>query len=280
MKDVDNYKHLYKCYADVERNGDKWTVTIGNGNLENCKEMIERLKEKYKKTDIKVNRTWIENINTINIIKSFCIQLINQYDLHIKVVKDKQEKEIFKIEDLQNHNYANIEDGEFHNLSDVIEGLDIYHDDYIFDSLEKRSKQGEDIKNDDWDLIASRFLKSEKVYKILKQIYSHNFGELITDDVSKELKKILDEDEFPLLYCYIEKVQELLNIIPYDTLKEYENSLHLYFETNDIERKDCELYSKSDVEFNSNIIKLAENVIQFDDFLDNENIEKSENLEL
>ncbi len=218
-------------------------------------------------------------MNTINIIKSFCVQLIHQYDLEIKIAQDENGKNIFKIEDLQNHNYANIEDGEFHNLADVVEGLDIYHDDYIFDSLEKRNEKGEDIKNDDWDLIASRFLKSDKVFDILKQIYPHNFDELITHDVYNELKKILDKEEFPLLYCYIEKAEELYDIVYYDTLKEYEQSLYLYFETDDIVREDDEIYSKSNNEFNVNIIKLAEDVIQFNYFLENENIKTSENKE-
>ncbi len=219
-------------------------------------------------------------MNTTNIIKSFCVQLIHQYDLEIKIAQDEKEKNIFKIEDLQNHNYANIEDGKFHNLADVIEGLDIYHNDYIFDSLEKRNEQEEDIKNDDWDLIASRFLKSDMVQDILKQIYPEDFDELITDNISNELKKILDKEEFPLLYCYIEKAEELYDIVSYDTLKEYEQSLHLYFETDDIVREDDEIYSKSNTEFNVNIIKLADNVIQFKDFLENENIKINENAEL
>lgn len=219
-------------------------------------------------------------MNTTNIIKSFCVQLIHQYDLEIKIAQDENKKNIFKIEDLQNHNYANIEDGEFHNLVNVIEGLDIYHDDYIFESLEKRNEKGEDIKNDDWDLIASRYLKSDKVHDILKQIYPEDFDELITDNISNELKKILDKEEFPLLYCYIEKAEELYDIVSYDTLKEYEQSLHLYFETDDIVREDEQIYSKSNTEFNVNIIKLADDVIQFKDFLENENIEINENAEL
>lgn len=218
--------------------------------------------------------------NTTDVIKSFCVQLIHQYDLEIKIARDENEKDIFKIGDLQNHNYANIEDGEFHNLTDVIEGTDIYHDNYIFDSLEERKKAKEIIKNDDWDLIASRFLKSDKVHDVLEQVYPHNFNKLITEDVSKELKKILDKEEFPLLYYYIEKSEKLFDIVNYDMLKEYEESLNLYFKTDDIIREEDEIYSKSNQEFNRNIIKLADDVIGFNDFLENENIKKSEKTEL
>lgn len=230
--------------------------------------------------EINRNKNDMEEMKNItDVIKSFCVQLIHQYDLNIKIVKDENEKNIFKIEDLQNHNYANIEDGEFHNLTDVIEGTDIYHDNYIFDSLEERKKAKEIIKNDDWDLIASRFLKSDKVHDVLEQVYPHNFNKLITEDVSKELKKILDKEEFPLLYYYIEKSEKLFDIVNYDMLKEYEESLNLYFKTDDIIREDDEIYSKSNQEFNRNIIKLADDVIGFNDFLENENIKKSEKTE-
>lgn len=41
---------------------------------------------------------------------------------------------------------------------------------------------------------------------------------------SNELKKILDKEEFSLLYCYIEKAEKLYDMFSYDTLKEYEQS--------------------------------------------------------
>ena len=217
--------------------------------------------------------------NSTRIIKSFFIQLIHQYDLDINVIKDKNGKDVFKIKDLQGNNFGKIENEEFHNLSDIISNLDIYHDEYIFDSLDKRQEKKEIINNDDWDLIASRFLKSEKVQNVLEQTYPYNFNDIIKDNVSKELRKLLDKEEFPLIFCYIEKAEELFDIVPYDTLIEYEKSLYLYFETSDIIREEDEIYSKSNNTFNKNIIKLSESVIEYDTFIENEQLKECENVE-
>jgi len=86
--------------------------------------------------------------------------------------------------------------------------------------------------------------------------------------------------DFTKLYGYIKRVDELFNLVPHELLEEYENSLVLYYETDDIEREEDSLYSKSNRNFNSNIIKLSEDVITFEDFLERENIKLSNNVEV
>ena len=55
-----------------------------------------------------------------------------------------------------------------------------------------------------------------------------------------------------------------------EQLEDFEETLHLYFETNDIEydKDTLELYSKSNQQFNSNIICLAEGAESLEDFLE------------
>ncbi len=53
-----------------------------------------------------------------------------------------------------------------------------------------------------------------------------------------------------------------------EQLKDFEESLHLYYETDDIDTNQWgELYSKSNTTFNHNIISLSEGMIDYNDFI-------------
>lgn len=92
----------------------------------------------------------------------------------------------------------------------------------------------------------------------------------------EELKKVgygyMVKDQFPLIEKYILEKDEVFDFFTYfslDDLKEFEKTLYLYFETDDIDydKNIVGLYSKSNTYFNSNLIYLAEGNITLEDFL-------------
>ena len=258
----------------------EWYDNININNII-CYETNNNFKEQFpNKGGIEVNqKKKTEDYSMQRVSKIFFVQLLRQYDFDIYIEKDENGKNIFKLKDLQGGNLGNIESEKFHNLADILNRLDIYHYDYIFQPLEEKLEEGEKIENNDWDLIASRFLKSNKVQEKLSQVYPFNFNDNFDLDITDKLKNYLDKEEFSLIYYYIAKSDILFDNVPYEQLKKYENSLHLYYETDDIiiEKYD-DLYSKSDKEFSKNIIKLAEDVISYDEFKERENL--SFNIEL
>ena len=93
----------------------------------------------------------------------------------------------------------------------------------------------------------------------------------------EELKKVgyafMVKDQFPLLQKYIledDEVYDFFNHFSLEELEDFEKTLYLYFETDDIQYDDkkIELYSKSNSNFNSNIIYLAEGMLSYEDFIE------------
>lgn len=77
------------------------------------------------------------------------------------------------------------------------------------------------------------------------------------------------KDQFPLIEKYIiDDETDFYDYFSLEQLKDFEESLQLYYETDDIDtNKWGELYSKSNTNFNQNIISLSEGTITYDDFI-------------
>lgn len=135
------------------------------------------------------------------IIYDFYLEMLGVYDLELYTAKNEQGKDIFRLKDLQGDNFGGIENMEFDNLFDTIEALDVFHNDYIYGSLEDRLENNEIITKDDFELTISRFLASDKIAKNLKEITPEKYLILAKDTKQKiitELIEILDkEKEYP-----------------------------------------------------------------------------------
>ena len=128
------------------------------------------------------------------IVFKFYMQIMNVYEPELYVDKNEKGKEIFKIKDLQRNNFGGIEQNEFDSLFDTIETLNPFHDDYIYGSLEDRLEKNEIIEKDDWDLTAKRFLASDKIADILKEITPIDF-KYLTNSIRKNVKdEIIEEN--------------------------------------------------------------------------------------
>lgn len=78
-----------------------------------------------------------------------------------------------------------------------------------------------------------------------------------------------NKDNYPLIKKYIiDDETDFYNYFSLEQLNDFEQSLYLYYETDDIDTsKWGELYSKSNTPFNHNIISLSEGMIDYDDFI-------------
>ena len=80
------------------------------------------------------------------------------------------------------------------------------------------------------------------------------------------------KNEYPLLKKYIlseDEIFEFFNCFSLEQLDNFEETLYLYYEIDDIDynEKNMELYSKSNSDYNSNIIYLSEGMLSYEDFM-------------
>lgn len=325
-------------------------------------------------------------------IVKFFREILEVYDFQIRIDINKDLENIFRLIDIQKGNLGGIEQEEFFTLSDIIERLEVYHQDYVYTPLENKQTNNEKLVKDDWDLVAKRYLESDTVAKVLSEIHTQEYVDLTSKTRKFEILdiiKILDEDEkfyksvcekyvgtmskemllevdnkilhiyiedeyidlkeerkinstnyeqyldgnfeveeyyfyqdlynsiikdevaydlndlalfddkgnwdfyitfeelkrmgygfmvkdnYPLIEKYIiENETDFYDYFSLDELKEFEETLHLYYETDDIETNNWgELYSKSNKYFNHNIISLSEGMISYEDFISDYKIE-------
>ena len=74
----------------------------------------------------------MENKNVL-ITVGFFNQLLELYEFELYTKTNKENKKVFMLNDIQGGNLGGIEQEEFETLEDIMERLDIYHEDYILD---------------------------------------------------------------------------------------------------------------------------------------------------
>lgn len=134
-------------------------------------------------------------------ICNFAVLLINEEDFGLLTKMNEEHEKVFVLYDFQSGNLGNIEQKEFLDLADIIDGLDIYHEDYIYRSLTEREEANEKIDIDDFDFVASKFLENDKITEVLKTINVDKYF---------NLTKVSHELDFSNSDC-ISYVSELLN---------------------------------------------------------------------
>lgn len=97
--------------------------------------------------------------------------------------------------------------------------------------------------------------------------------------------KIETETKYPLIKKYIISDKNVDNFFSHFTIEQldyFENSLHLYFNTQDIKynQEYDSLESTEDYDFNRGIIRLACGLITYQDFIDDYEIDKSDYSEI
>lgn len=131
-------------------------------------------------------------------IVKFFRQMLNVYDFQLVIDINKDLENVFRLNDIQKGNLNGIEQEEFYTLADIIERLDSYHQDYIYNSLETKQDDNVKLRKDDWDLVAKRYIENDTVAKVLSEIHTKEYIDLISKKEKFEMQdiiKILDEDE-------------------------------------------------------------------------------------
>lgn len=172
------------------------------------------------------------------IIVNFFNKMLDVYEFELLIDINEDRESVFKLKDMLKANLGNIEQEEFYSLGDIINRLDIYHNDYIYTPLEDRKFNKEKIKKDDWDMVAKEYLESETVEKILSEIQPTEYKELANNKADfsiKDMINILKEDE----KFYKNICQKYVNTMSKEMIiKTKKNILHIYIEDDYIDLKE------------------------------------------
>lgn len=171
-------------------------------------------------------------------IVKFFREIIQQYNFQIMIDINKDLENVFRLIDIQKGNLGGIEQEEFLSLADVIERLEIYHQDYIYSPLEVKQNNNEKIEKDDWDLVVKRYLENDTVAKVLKEINTKEYVDLISKKRKfkiQDIIKILDEDE----KFYKSVCEKYVGTMSKEMLLEIDSKiLHIYIEDEYIDLKE------------------------------------------
>lgn len=171
-------------------------------------------------------------------IVKFFREIIQQYNFQIMIDINKDLENVFRLIDIQKGNLGGIEQEEFLTLADVIERLEIYHQDYIYSPLEVKQNNNEKIEKDDWDLVVKRYLENDTVAKVLKEINTKEYVDLISKKRKfkiQDIIKILDEDE----KFYKSVCEKYVGTMSKEMLLEIDSKiLHIYIEDEYIDLKE------------------------------------------
>lgn len=171
-------------------------------------------------------------------IVKFFRQMLQVYDFELIIDINKDLENVFRLNDIQNGNLNGIEQEEFYILSDIIERLDTYHQDIVYTPLENKQSNNEKIAKDDWNLVAKRYLENETVVRVLNEIDTKKYVDLISKKEKfhiQDIIKILDEDEqFCKNVC-----QKYIDTMSKEMLLEIDNKiLHIFIEDEYINLKE------------------------------------------
>lgn len=172
------------------------------------------------------------------VIVSFFRQIMQVYDFEIMIDINENLENIFRLNDIQKGNLGGIEQEEFLILADIIARLDLYHKDYIYAPLELKQSNDEKLAKDDWDLVAKRYLENDTVVKVLSEIHTKEYVDLISKKEKFDIQdiiKILDGDE----KFYKSVCEKYVNTMSKEMLLKFDNKIfHIYIEDEYIKLKE------------------------------------------
>lgn len=170
-------------------------------------------------------------------IVNFFKQLLEVYDFELIIDINQDLENVFRLNDIQKGNLGGIEQEEFLTLADIIDRLDSYHQDYIYNPLELKQSNNEKLSKDDWDLVAKRYLESDEVADVLSDINPKNYVDFISKKEKFEIEKlikILDEEE----QFYKTVCKKYVDTMSKEMILESENKiLHIYIKDEYIDLK-------------------------------------------
>lgn len=192
-------------------------------------------------------------------IVHFVRKLLNIYDFDLVVDFNRNLEKVFRLKDLQNGNIREKDNKEFYTLADIINGLNIYHRDYIYTSLEEKKE----ADKNDWKMIVKNFIENENIERILRNINAQKYIYLISERNIfglQDIIKILNEYE----QFYKKVCEEYISTMSKEILLEKgQNILHIFIEDKYIELKE---EGKINIENYKNYLDLGFNEYEYDSY--------------
>lgn len=168
VKECDK-QELVQWYTDshTEAEVDGWTLFTGKEKTNSFDEQQEVAESDEEEKDAEYIKyeDYFNHCSDKDIV-SFAIQGVIE-DEDFDLVNDGK---VFKLQDCQMADLSGIEGEEFSNLAQVIDRLDMYHDDYIRDNNEAKKGQA--------------FLANDHVTEVLKRVTPKNINEILNANKS------------------------------------------------------------------------------------------------
>lgn len=226
-------------------------------------EIVSKILDKVSATEYKTFESYLPSFDTNEIIsvlneeeqfcKTVCQKYINTMSKEMILEKDNKVIHIFVDDDfipLKEEGKITVNNYQYYLDNDFeIYKYDFYKE--LFDGT-IRNEIAYDLNdlevfdnNGNWDF-----------YITFEELQKMGYGYIVKDQFPAIEKYIIDDETDFYDYFSLEE------------LKDFEKSLQLYHETDDIDINELgELYSKSNTDFNENIIALSEGSISYDDFI-------------
>lgn len=160
---------------------------------------------------------------------------------------------VFNLNDEQGTNLGEIEDDYFYDLAGVLDRMDTYHNDYLFDDLEKRLRNGEVISKDDYTRRLIIFLQSNYCCNLLNNITPSLYSDYVPTGFGFTVKNRVDEINLDKALDYLINktiANKLMETLSAYTMIEVDNKVYLscygfadHYQNGNISPKQA-LYSK------------------------------------
>lgn len=137
---------------------------------------------------------------------------------------------VFNLIDEQGANLGDIEDDYFYDLAGVLDRMDIYHNDYLFDDLETRLRNNEIVPQDDFARRLIIFLQSDYCFNLLNDATPSLYSDYVPTGFGFTFKNRLDEITLDEALDYlIDKsiANKLMETLSAYTMIEVDNKVYL-----------------------------------------------------
>ena len=179
---MENFISCKNCGLKVFEKETVWVYTH-NSNLKELGYTCPSCQRKQAKEEREAKKEMVKNLKLTELLKKRVIlahflEMLDFYEFELYV--DEQTNQ-FALSDNQHANLGDIEEDRFDTLLDVIDRMEVYHNDYIYESYEACIYEGEESSF--WDLICVDFLESEVISEIAKTIVPNFFEQHKTENI-------------------------------------------------------------------------------------------------
>ena len=137
---------------------------------------------------------------------------------------------VFNLIDEQGANLGDIEDDYFYDLNSVLDRMEVYHNDYLYDDLETRLRNNEIVPQDDFARRLIIFLQSDYCFNLLNDATPSLYSDYVPTGFGFTFKNRLDEINLDEALDYlIDKsiANKLMETLSAYTMIEVDNKVYL-----------------------------------------------------